>query len=158
MQRWDRGAYPGAVGVLLGLEPGLQERLARVRLGGRQGQASQRGPESHRARVLAARGWPLLSPLAPCPTQGRCSIYCMEWVNTGCHPHCQVHSVDCESCGICVIMEGPGSQAGSFGFSALKGEGVEGLRARRWTREVVFKGVCAGEIWEPVQRLLYGPG
>lgn len=40
----------------------------------------------------------------------------------------------------------------------MKGEGVEGFRVRRWIREVVFKGVCVGEIWELVRRLLYGLG
>lgn len=57
-----------------------------------------------------------------------------------------------------LTVEGPGSQVSCFRISAAKEGGIEGLGAGRWARMVVFKVVCAGEIWEPVGRLRRGPG
>lgn len=124
-------ACPRAGGVLLGLEPGLQERLA-SEAGRRQGQASHGGARSLTgARVLALRGRPRLPQ--PPPRSGRVLRTPGGAYEYGTAPGSRgtQRGLDCGRAG---------SQVGGCRLTATDDGGIEGLGAGRWTWRRCLRG------------------
>ena len=136
-QRWDLSGR-----WRLGLEPGLQERRTRVRPGsGGRGPASHwRSPE-HQCRH---RGGGHLSVPPPLLSSGETLTNRVEYVDTGRHLNCQVHRVGLAGRQLRIQCSGRWK--------------CWGFRGRKMDRGGVITVWNAAETWEPVERLLCGPG
>lgn len=80
--------------MLLGLEPGLQERRTRVRLGGGEARPVTEQPRASSGQECGTEGPAASVSLSPAPAQGSCEPGGVR--ESGWHPDCQAHMWDSE--------------------------------------------------------------